>query len=102
VVVTLVPLNELTGTYKGEDGGLYGGGRNAPPATHLAAYLKESQRIQPLDAEGKPSPDGKIVVLGIGMSNTTMEYSRFVQVANAYAGKSPQVVVVDGAQGGKT
>ncbi len=101
-MAALIPLDELTGTYKGEDGGLYGGGRNAPPAAHLTAYLKECGKIQPLDAEGKPSANGKIVLLSIGMSNTTMEYSRFVEVANAYPGKSVHVVVVDAAQGGKT
>lgn len=102
MVASLVPLDELTGQYKGEDGGLYGGGRNAPPAVHMAAYEKESAQIQPLDADGKPSPKGKIVVLSIGMSNTTMEYSHFVTAANADPDKSPSVVVVDGAKGGRT
>jgi hypothetical protein len=102
VVAALVPLDELTGTYKGEDGGLYGGGQNSPPPMHLAAYLKESGKIQPLDAEGKPAKDGKIVLLSIGMSNTTMEYSRFKQLADADPGKSSSVVVVDGAQNGRT
>ena len=38
----LTPLTELgSATYKGEDGGLYGGGKNVPPAAHLAAALKE-------------------------------------------------------------
>ena len=31
----------MTEPYKGEDGGLYGGGKNEPPAEHLAAHLKE-------------------------------------------------------------
>ena len=101
VVASLVPLDELTGTYKGEDGGLYGGNCNAAPQIHLTAYLKESAKIQPLDADGKPSARGKIVLLSIGMSNTTMEYSRFVEIANAYPEKSAQVVLVDGAQGGR-
>lgn len=52
-------LTELSGTYKGEDGGLYGGGRNSPPEPHRLAYLKESAKIRPLDAEGKPSDEGK-------------------------------------------
>ena len=34
----LTPLTELgAAKYKGEDGGLYGGGRNEPPAAHAAA-----------------------------------------------------------------
>jgi hypothetical protein len=99
----LTPLTELgTGTYKGEDGGLYGGGRNEPPKMHLEAALKEAAKIQPLDAEGKPSPSGKVVMLSIGMSNTTMEFSRFKQVADADAAKSASLVIVDGAQGART
>lgn len=102
MVASLVPLDELTGTYKGQDGGLYGGGQNTPPPAHLAAYVKESQKIQPLDAAGKPAKEGKIVLLSIGMSNTTMEYSVFKKNADADAKKSPNVVVVDGAKGGRT
>ncbi len=102
IVAALVPLDELTGTYKDEDGGLYGNRRNAPPETHLAAYLKESKTIRPLDDEGKPSESGKIVLLSLGMSNTTMEYAQFVKTANADSEKSPKVVVVDGAIGART
>lgn len=102
IVAALVPLDELTGSYKGESGGLYGDGRNTPPPAHLAAYLDASKKIQPLDAEGKPSKDGRIVLLSIGMSNTTMEYSRFKQVAEADPEKSPHVVIVDGAKGART
>lgn len=102
IVASLVPLDELNGTYKGEDGGLYGGGKNTPPPAHLAAYLSASSKIQPLDAEGRPSPAGKIVLLSIGMSNTTMEYSFFKKVADADPDKSPHVVLVDGAKGGRT
>lgn len=102
IVATLVPLDELKGTYKGEDGGLYGGGRNEPPEAHMAAYRRESEQIRPLDADGKPSEDGKIVLLSLGMSNTTMEYAEFVKTANADPKKSPKVVAVDGAISGLT
>src|SRR5206468_3320186 len=59
-------------------------------------------KIQPLDADGKSSPGGKIVLLSIGMSNTTQEFSRFVQLARADTAKAANVVLVDGAQGGQT
>ncbi len=99
----LTPLTELgTGKYKGEDGGLYGGGRNEPPKLHLEAALKESAKIRPLDADGSPSKEGKIGLLSVGMSNTTQEYSRFKQLADADSAKAPNVVVIDGAQGGQT
>ena len=102
IVATLVPLDELKGSYKGEEGGLYGGGRNTPPPAHLAAYLKESEKIRPLDDAGNPSDNGKIVLLSLGMSNTTMEYQQFVKSANADPKKSSTVVVVDGAIGART
>ncbi len=99
----LIPLTELgTAKYKDQDGGLYGGGRNEPPKFHRDAAMKESAKVQPLDEDGKPSQDGKIGLLSVGMSNTTMEYSRFKTLADADPAKSPRVVVVDGAQGGQT
>jgi hypothetical protein len=102
-VEELVPLTEMSflHVYKGEEGGLYGEGRNDPPPEHLAAALKEAAKIVPLDAEGRPSPNGKIVLLGVGMSNTTQEYRRFKELADADPAKSARVVIVDGAQGGQ-
>lgn len=99
----LVPLTEMSAqqNYKGRDGGLYGRGKNEPPAAHAKAALAEATRIKPLDADGKPSPAGKIVLLSVGMSNTTQEYSRFKEMADRDPEKSPNVVIVDGAQGGQ-
>ena len=34
----LVPITDMTAPYKGEDGGLYGGGRNDLPEAHRVAY----------------------------------------------------------------
>jgi len=98
----LVPLDQMSAAdrYKGQDGGLYGGGRNEPPLALQTAAKKESARIVPLDADGKPAADGKIVLLSIGMSNTTQEFSKFKELADRDAAKSPQLVIVDGAQGG--
>ena len=101
--VGFTPLTELgAAKYKGEDGGLYGGGRNEPPPEHAAAAKKELTKIRPLDADGKPAADGKVVLLSVGMSNTTQEFSRFKQLADADPQKSPKLVIVDGAQGGQT
>jgi len=99
----LVPLDQMTAEekYKGEDGGLYGGGRNTPPEEHLKAALAEAAKIRPLDAQGNPAPDGKVVLLSIGMSNTTQEFSKFKDLADRDPAKSPQLVIVDGAQGGQ-
>jgi hypothetical protein len=97
----LVPLTDLTGDYHGEDGGLYGKGRNTPPPEVWAAAQAQTAKIAPLGPDGKPAPDGKIVLLSIGMSNTTMEFTPFVQIARQDPAKSPVVVPVDGAQGGQ-
>ena len=95
------PLPELKDKYQNQDGGLYGGGQNEPPAAHAALAQKAIAQIQPLNFEGKPSADGKIVLFALGMSNTTMEFSAFLPKANSDPRKAANVVVVDGAQGGK-
>ena len=89
-----------SGTYKGERGGLYVG-TNEPPAAYAEAGRRAASQIVPLDASGVPSAGGKIVLLSIGMSNTTQEFSTFVAVASSDAVRAPAVVVVDGAQGGQ-
>ena len=88
--------------YRGEDGGLYGGGENVPPADHRAAAAKETAQIVPRDKDGQPSPDGKIVLVSISMSNWTQEFSAFKQLADRDREKSPRVTIVDCAQGGQT
>jgi hypothetical protein len=101
--VGFMPLTELgTGQYKGEEGGLYPGGGNTPPPKHLAAGVKLAHEIVPLDADGKPSPDGKIVLLTTGMSNTTMESQAFIKLAAGDRDINPHVLILDGAQGGQT
>jgi hypothetical protein len=55
----------------------------------------------PLDAAGTPAADGKIVLLTIGMSNTTQESQAFIKRASADPVLNPKLVIVDGAQGGK-
>lgn len=86
----LVPLSDMPASarYKGQDGGLYGQGRNEPPEAHLAAAVRQAAAIAPLDADGQPAANGKIVLISVGMSNTTQEFSRFVQLANADAQRS--------------
>lgn len=102
--VGLKPLTEMTSGdhYKGEAGGLYGAGSNEPPAPLAAAAKEETAKIAPLDADGQPSPSGKIGLVSISMSNATMEFSRFKQVADNDPEKSPRLSIVDCAQGGQT
>lgn len=97
------PLTEMSAQdrYKGEDGGLYGGGKNEPPEGHLTAARKETAKIVPVDAEGKPAPNGKTVLVSISMSNATQEFSFFKGLADADPDRSPTLTVVDCAQGGQ-
>ena len=97
------PLMEMTAEdrYLGQDGGLYGGGKNEPPAAHLKAALTARDAIGPLGKDGKPDASGKIVLVSISMSNATQEFSRFKQVADADSRKSSSVAIVDCAQGGQ-
>ena len=98
----MVPLTELgSEKYKGEDGGLYGNGQNEPPEAHAAAAKAELAKIAPLDAAGKPDPNGRIVFVSISMSNATMEFSTFKKIADADDSKSPKLTIVDCAQGGQ-
>lgn len=98
----MIPLTELVdGEYKGQTGGLYGNGSNTPPASHQAAAERELSRIRPLDGNGEPSKNGKIVLISLGMSNTTQEFSQFKKMTDADPNKSPHVVIVDCAQGGQ-
>ncbi len=99
--MSLVPLNDLgTGTYSGAQGGLYPNGSNVRSSAHESAGIEQSLSVRPLDAAGQPSPTGKIVLLSIGMSNSTQEFSAFKQIADVDPRKNPQMVIVDGAQGG--
>ena len=73
----LVPLTDLgAGLYLGQfEGGLYPGGSNAIPPAHLAAGLAAAVGIVPRDVLGAPDPQqGKVVLLSLGMSNTTQEF----------------------------
>lgn len=83
--VGFTPLNEMTADdrYKGEDGGLYGGGRNELPEQLRALAVQRTSEIKPLDADGDPAPGGKIGLVSISMSNATQEFSRFKQIADA-------------------
>lgn len=90
----LTPLTtKSTDKYNGFTLGLYGDNQNTPPADHLKRATAAAAKVTPLN--------GKIVLMSLGMSNTTQEFSRFVQIANQDKSKNPQLVIVDAAQGGR-
>ena len=72
-----VPLGELgAGLYLGQfAGGLYPNGSNAIPQAHLNAGLTAASAIVPRNAAGAiDAQQGRVVLLSIGMSNTTIEF----------------------------
>jgi hypothetical protein len=98
----LKPLTEMTAEdrHKGEDGCLYGGGSNEPPKSHQLAASEALKAITQLDADGKPSKDGKIVFIALGMSNTYGEFRLFKELADRDPQKAPDVMIVNCAIGG--
>ena len=56
--------------------------------------------VQPVDRDGKPSTSGKIVMISIGMSNTSREFSEFIRLAEADPRKNPNLVMIDAARNG--
>ena len=92
--VAMKPLTDLgKGTYHGYHGGLYANGKNSPPRAYLEQGLARARSVAPVD--------DKIVLLSIGMSNTTQEFSAFKRIADADPRKNPALTIVDGAQGGQ-
>jgi hypothetical protein len=99
----MIPLSELgKRDYKREQGGLYPGGSDTRPAAHENAGLRLAQTIEPLDAAGHPSKDGRIVLITIGMSNTQQESRRWRIRAQKEPGLNPQLAIVNGAMGAQT
>lgn len=99
----MVALTDLgTGNFQGSEGGLYPNGSNVRPASHDSDGVTLAQGIQPLDSNGNPSPTGKYVLMAIGESTAQNEFNRFLPIANADPSKNPNLVIVNGAQGGAT
>jgi hypothetical protein len=70
-----IPLTDLLArTYRGNQGGLYPGGINQPPADHDSAARARRNSVKALDVNGDESPFGKYVLLSVGASNATQEW----------------------------
>ena len=99
----MVALNDLgTGTYQGSEGGLYPNGSNVRPASHDTDGVNFAKGIVPLDANGNPSPTGKYVFMAIGESTAQNEFNRFLPIAMSDPTRNPNMVIVNGSQGGAT
>jgi hypothetical protein len=100
--------------YRGFQGGLYPSGSNTVPTDHAAEGRRRAALVQPRALDGQPSPNGRIVLLSIGMSNTTQEFCAaggyttcdawtFVGQARADADVDRQrLELLNGARGGQT
>ncbi|MSQ95019.1 MAG: hypothetical protein EXR98_10755 [Gemmataceae bacterium] len=99
-----VPLNELGDKeYKGGyKGGFYPDGKNERPKAHEDVGLRLAKQVGPRDAAGKPDANGKIVLLSVGMSNTSQASQGFQKALAAVEDRNPTLVFVNGAQGGMT
>ena len=100
------PLSDLgKGMYHGYRGGLYGNGKNSAPKTYVKSGLARARSVKPVN--------GKIVLLSIGMSNTTQEWcsasgappctswSLMGRAATDMAVNHTSLVIVNGAQDGQ-
>ena len=110
-----VPLPDMgSRTYQGFTGGLYANGGNTMPSAHAAAGAARARNVVPRDANGNPNAAGKIVLMSIGMSNTTQEWCDVAsaqpcnpwsftgQAAADNAVDHSTLRVVDGAKGSQT
>jgi hypothetical protein len=78
--------------YRGYRGGLYPGGVNRPSPKYLRKGQTASRQVRPIN--------GKIVLLSIGMSNASAEFSAFKRSSDRDPDVNSKLVVVDGAQDG--
>ncbi len=97
----MTPLTDLgSAQYLGFAGGLYPNGKNSRPSAHAEAGVALGATVQPVDGGGKPSASGKVVMISIGMSNTSCEFSQFIRLADADTRKNPSLVMIDAARSG--
>jgi hypothetical protein len=112
----LIPLSDLgTNLYLGTyQGGLYPNGLNQPPGPHHTLARQQAVAVAPRLPNGQVSFEGKVVLLSIGMSNTTQEFcgggppgvcttvSFTTKAVNSDLVDQAHVMLVDGAAGGQT
>ena len=94
-------INPYAPAYQGQQVSLYPAG-NLRPAAFDALGQRQAVTIGPRNLAGAPDPNGKIVLLSVGMSNATQEFTAFIPLAAADAQRNPKVQPVDGAISGVT
>lgn len=98
----LTPIDDLGGdVYLGHVGGLYPGGSNDLPADHLEGGLRAMASVRPRDEDGVSDSAGSIGLIAIGVSNTKIEFDRFIEVVESSPDVNTNLVLVNGAQGAR-
>ncbi|MGQ0816330.1 MAG: hypothetical protein ACT4O1_18025 [Gemmatimonadota bacterium] len=110
----LIPINELASrSYKGHTGGLYLDGTNTVPSWHAEEGRRRAALVKPVDANGTPTVNGKLVMLSFSMSNGTQEFCAAsgytICEAWSFMGKTgadgsvnhSTLTIVNGARGGQ-
>ena len=107
-----LPLVDFTPgqLYLGQFQGMLYNGSNSPSADQLAAGTAAGALVQPLDADGNPDPNGKIVFISMGVSEASDEWcegqasctsNSFVGQAKANASVNhSNLVILNGATSG--
>jgi hypothetical protein len=100
----LLPLDELGNKeyQAGFKGGFYPDGKNQRPKAHEDAGLRLAKSVLPLNAAGKPDPNGRIVLLSVGMSNTSQASQGFQKALVPVDNVNPRLTFINGAVGGQT
>jgi len=112
-----IPLTDMTSAqnYNGFSGGLYENTTNTVPVDHGGFGLNTAGEVVPLDVNGIPDPTGKVILMSIGMSNTTQEWCAKTYVITTpcdnwtFTGQAlsdsrvntSNLVILDGAAGGQ-
>ena len=86
-----------TDSYLGTEGGLYPGGTNVRPPDHEADGLALANGIVPLDANGNYDPNGKYVLLSIGVSISRTLFTQYQLTEQVDPSLNPHLVIVNGA-----
>jgi hypothetical protein len=95
-----IPLYDLgTGTFQGFEGGLYPEGENRTPEAHSTVIATRLAQLQPMDVSGNPTPDGAIVLLGLGYSTAAMTTNAAAALLEKDCPDS-RIKMVSAAQGG--
>src|ERR1022692_4162944 len=103
VTGTMTPIVDLpdlgTGTYLGTEGGLYFDGSNQDLPGHESDGLNLALGLTPLDFDGNPDQvNGKMVLLGVGISTLGVEMDACTPMANGDPEKNPDVEVINGGE----